>query len=65
MNNISAYRRYRLQKGLKVAEVAKMLDISVSHLWNIENGNRKPGKDVILKMCSLYSVSLEEIFFAS
>jgi DNA-binding XRE family transcriptional regulator len=65
MDSVNKYKGFRQQRSLSVPESAKLLGISESHLWSIENGNRKPGKKVIIKMSKLYKAKIEELFFAS
>ena len=64
MDKVVQFKRLRLTRNLSVREASKLLEISESHLWSIENGNRKPGKGLIVKMARLYSVNIETIFFA-
>jgi|GEM_PF-1424816 len=45
-------------------EAAKALEISKSMLYKIEQGNKKPGRELIKKMSEVYGCSTEDIFFA-
>jgi transcriptional regulator with XRE-family HTH domain len=65
MQEENIFRKYRKKRGLNVKEVAKLLDISTSHIWNIENGNRSPGKVLIVKLCKLYGAKIEDLFLTS
>jgi DNA-binding XRE family transcriptional regulator len=62
---MNIYKKVRINKGLTVLNAANLLKISASHLWNIEDSRRKPGKELIIRMCKLYECRLEDIFFAS
>ncbi len=44
-----------------VKETSKLLKISASYLWSIENGNRSPSIKVIIKMSELYKYSIESL----
>ena len=65
MDKVAQFKKLRLKRNLSVAEASKLLEISESHLWSIENGNRKPGKGLIVRMARLYNSKIETIFFAS
>ena len=44
----------------KVA-VAEVLGISRQHLWQIETGRRKPGSEILAKLCWLYGLEISDI----
>lgn len=52
----------RKEKKLKVQDVAKMLGISRSMVYEIERGTRRPGINTALKISKLFGLSLEEIY---
>lgn len=52
----------RVRKGLKLIDVAKALNISVSFLSDVENGIKVPGDLTIRKMAELYEMD-ERILF--
>jgi transcriptional regulator with XRE-family HTH domain len=63
---MNVFKKKRLLAGFEnVVETSEALGISASYLWQIESGYRKPGRDLIVKMCKLYKCKLEDIFFAS
>lgn len=41
--------------------VAKALGISRQHLWRIEEGEQKPGSDVLARLCWLYDLKISDI----
>lgn len=45
-------------------EVARELEIPYSTYAMIETGHRFPRKDLALKLCNFYSVTVDELFFA-
>lgn len=49
----------RIQKDFSLRELAKLLDIGHTYLLNIENGNRPPPNDEMLKQMAK-SLSLDE-----
>lgn len=51
----------RVKSGLKAAKVAEMLDISRTHLYNLENNKYKLDKLKIKAICDLYNKTEEEI----
>lgn len=52
----------RAKKGLQLIEVAEKLDMSVSFLSDVENGQKVPGDLTIRKMAHIYGVD-ERILF--
>jgi putative transcriptional regulator len=45
-------------------EASKALQISKSMLYKIEQGDKKPGRELIKKMSDIYECSIEDIFSA-
>lgn len=62
---MNVYKQLRINKGLKVVEASKQLNISASYLWLIEGNKRKPGRDLIIRMCSVYECCLDDIFLSN
>jgi transcriptional regulator with XRE-family HTH domain len=48
------FKNIRIVAGISRLEASKELGISYEHLRNIENGQKEPGKPLILKMSKLY-----------
>jgi DNA-binding XRE family transcriptional regulator len=42
-------------------EVAQLLGITYQQMWNIENGKRGPSLGVLVSLCTLYDVPIEQI----
>lgn len=51
----------RIESGLKAAKVAEALDISRTHLYNLENNKYRLDKLKIKALSNLYNKSEEEI----
>lgn len=54
-------RSYRVDKGLKQEELAKILGITQSAISHFEQGTRFPPKNVITKLSQFFEVSEEEL----
>ena len=54
----------RVNAGFTQSDVATKLDVSVSTIKNWEKGNTFPKQPHIVKLCELYKVSYDNIFFA-
>jgi len=55
-------RTLRQQQGLTLRELAPMLGInSYSYLSDIENGNKKPSLEFVLKIAELFDASLDQL----
>ncbi|MFW6246281.1 MAG: helix-turn-helix domain-containing protein [Tangfeifania sp.] len=57
-------KRLREKKALKLREVANELAIDTSMLGKIEKNQRKPNKNLILKMSKLFDVSYKDLMVA-
>ncbi len=51
----------RLSKGLTQAEFAKILNTSVSTVGMYEQGRRSPDNEMLIKISSIFSVSIDEL----
>ncbi|MGE5585797.1 MAG: helix-turn-helix transcriptional regulator [Bacillota bacterium] len=60
-----ALRKARKAKGLTVADMAKMLRISPSFYYKIEQGVRNPTLELAKSIADTVGRSVEEVFFAS
>lgn len=54
-------RAFRKLKGYTQEDFAKMLDVSVSVLGEIERGNRKPEEDLLNRVTKSLNVTYEEL----
>lgn len=54
--------RLRLKNGLTITDAASMANISRSHLSLIEKGQRHPGIDVLMRICSVLGTHIHELF---
>ena len=53
----------RVNVDLTQADVAKKLDVSISTIKNWEKGKTFPKPPHIVKLCELYNVTYDNIFF--
>ncbi|UZJ78925.1 helix-turn-helix domain-containing protein [Fictibacillus sp. KU28468] len=54
-------RAFRKLKGYTQEGLAKDLGISVSILGEVERGNRKPKEELIIKIATIFQVSIDEL----
>lgn len=54
----------RINAGLSQVEAAKKLDVSVSTLRNWESGKTFPNQPKIERMCEVYDIPFDALFFA-
>ena len=54
-------KRIRLEKGFTQMQIADKLGISVRTYQRIENNERKPSYDVIIKLQSLFNESIDKL----
>lgn len=53
---------YRIQKGLKRYELARLVGISGTHLYYIEKGIKKPSVDIAIKIAKVLGTTVEKLF---
>ena len=60
MNNI---RKYRIEKGYSLEELANLVDISIGYMCHLERGSRdNPSYIVMKKVSKALNKSISEIF---
>lgn len=59
-----SHRLYLLRRahGLKQLEAAKLLDVEANYLSRAEGGKFEPPPSFLLAACSLYNVTLSDLF---
>lgn len=55
------FNDYMTRKGLTVAEVKSCSNISQNYIYNILNGDRRPGRDKILALCIAAGMNFDEV----
>ena len=57
-------RKYRIEKGLKMEELAKKVGISTGYLCHLEKGTRQnPSTKIMEKIAKTLEKTVAEIFF--
>lgn len=62
---MNKYKELRISTGLSRKDVAILLDVSTYHIRNIENGQREPGKNILIKMSKIYKCKVEHLLSVS
>ena len=52
-------KELRIERGLKLKEVAERLNVTIRSISRYEDGTREPSVDLIVKFCKLYDVSAD------
>jgi transcriptional regulator with XRE-family HTH domain len=55
-------RHHREQVGLSQTQVASVIDVSLSAVSMWEQGHREPGYEKLLRLASIYGVSVGDFF---
>lgn len=50
-------KELRVERGLKLKEVAERLNVTIRSISRYEDGTREPSVELIIKFCKLYGVS--------
>ncbi len=61
---VTPIRMKRINAGIEINNAVEKLGISKSMFYKIEQGNRIPGHQIIVKMSLLYGCSIDEIYKA-
>ncbi|MES5858219.1 helix-turn-helix transcriptional regulator [Bacillus cereus group sp. RP29] len=54
-------KQLREERGYRYKDVAKAVGITEVYYWYIENGQRRPYFDLIVKIAEFFKVKLDEI----
>lgn len=52
-------KELRIERGLKLREVAEYLNVTIRAISRYETGEREPSVEQIIKYCKLYEVSAD------
>lgn len=52
-------KELRLERNLKLREVAEKLNVTIRTISRYEDGTREPSAEMIIKFCKLYDVSAD------
>jgi transcriptional regulator with XRE-family HTH domain len=58
------FRRMREEKGLLIRQVAAVTELDQAIISRIENGDRIPTKEQVMKLAGLYNLDMKEIMSA-
>jgi len=54
--------KLREARGSRSASsVAELLNITRQHLWQIETGRKKPGTELLTRLCWLYDLDISDV----
>ncbi len=52
-------KELRIEKGLKLKDVAEYLNLNVRTVYRYEDGTREPSISILIKLCDLFDVSAD------
>lgn len=55
-------KQVRKEKGLSIEELSKRSNVSIAHISDIENKNKKPGFIVMLKFAKALKVDINDLY---
>lgn len=50
-------KELRIERGLKLKDVANFLNVTIRTISRYEDGSREPSVEMIIKFCKLYEVT--------
>ena len=59
---MSKLRSARIERGLKITDAAILAGTNAGNLSRIERGHQIPKMGLAIRLCSLYNLSLDEVF---
>lgn len=54
-------KQFRRLKGLTQLKLAEKMDVSVSHISNLENANTKPSVDTLVEICNAFEITSDQL----
>ncbi len=54
-------KKIRMSRTFSQADLAKKLEIDPSYISRYENGNKKPGMDILLKLSKALNCTIDEL----
>lgn len=54
-------RTLRQQQGLTLQQLSEMLDVSTTHIWNIEHGRKTPNVAMVIKISDIFGVTADRL----
>jgi len=54
-------RSLRIQQGLTMQQLADMLETDDGHISRIENGQKRPSSDLILRISRVFNVTTDQL----
>ena len=61
MNLGEKLKRLRKERNLKQDELASVLNVDRTTVSNWERGQKQPSLDILVNLCSIYGISLDEM----
>ena len=52
-------KELRIERGLKLKEVAEYMNVTIRAISRYEDGTREPSVEMIVKFCKLYNVTAD------
>lgn len=52
-------KELRIERGLKLKEVADYMNVTIRAISRYEDGTREPSVEMIVKFCKLYNVTAD------
>lgn len=59
---VSMIRQARLERGLTIADVCKIVDVNPGGMSRVERGQMIPGLTVARRLGKLYGLTLDEVY---
>ena len=60
--NLQAIRKIRKSNGYTQEKLAEAIEVSVRYISDIEQDRAKPSYEILIKICNLFKISLDQIF---
>ena len=54
----------RHKRGITQEELAKMLEVSPTHIKHIDSGHRKPSIEILFEIAKILNISLDSVVFS-
>jgi transcriptional regulator with XRE-family HTH domain len=51
----------RQQRELTLQQVSDLLEVSTTHVWNLENGRKMPNVALVIKISDIFGVTADQL----
>jgi transcriptional regulator with XRE-family HTH domain len=51
----------RQRRGITLQELSQLIEVSTTHIWNIENGKKLPNVMLVIKISDIFTMTADQL----